>query len=210
MISLFDALPETVTVDGRAYKVLTDFADWCWFDALWYNDELTDEQRAVCMFQMFDGEIPPDVEAAGRALIWFYQGGEPDHERSDSSGSRHGRIIDFQKDAPYILSSFMDVYRIDLQSELMHWWRFLALLYGLPEESRYGQIIGYRAVDLKDVPKHQKKHYEKMKHIYAIEKPRIHGSAEERYQEMIDRVRKAHERAAARPAAMGKMPLLRE
>lgn len=56
------------------------------------------------------------------------------------------RVIDFDQDANYIYASFMQAYGINLieQQGKMHWKEFLALLDGLPSNTRMKEIIRIR------------------------------------------------------------------
>ena len=56
------------------------------------------------------------------------------------------RVIDFDQDANYIYASFMQAYGINLieQQGKMHWKEFLALLDGLPSNTRMKEIIKIR------------------------------------------------------------------
>ena len=57
--------------------------------------------------------------------------------------------IDLEQDAEYIYASFMQTYKIDLmeQQGKMHWWKFKALLNGLPEDTLIKQIIHIRTYE---------------------------------------------------------------
>ena len=51
----------------------------------------------------------------------------------------------FEDDAPYIYSSFMETYGIDLLTAKLHWWQFLALFRGL--FIHYKDITSYRGYE---------------------------------------------------------------
>ena len=55
------------------------------------------------------------------------------------------KITDFDQDADYIRAAFWQTYGIDLWNVKLHWLQFSALLGGLPEGSRYMDILGIRA-----------------------------------------------------------------
>ena len=55
------------------------------------------------------------------------------------------KVTDFAQDADLIRAAFMQVYRIDLYTEKLHWFKFSALLAGLPEGNRYNDVLGIRA-----------------------------------------------------------------
>lgn len=81
------------------------------------------------------------------------------------------KMIDFDTDANEIYSSFMQTYGIDLHEELgkMHWFKFIALLNGLPDNTRIREIMSYRGYE--KPPKGQTHHdfMMKMKNKYTLE-----------------------------------------
>lgn len=82
------------------------------------------------------------------------------------------RVIEFDQDANYIYASFMQAYGINLIEEQgkMHWKEFLALLDGLPSNTRIKEIIKIRTWK---PSKHDSNEYiEQMKELqelYALE-----------------------------------------
>jgi hypothetical protein len=55
------------------------------------------------------------------------------------------KITDFVQDADLIRSAFMQCYGINLFRDRLHWLEFSSLLAGLPEGSRYSEVLGIRA-----------------------------------------------------------------
>ena len=79
------------------------------------------------------------------------------------------RIYSYEFDAEYIYSAFMEQYKIDLNKEHLHWWKFKALFNSLNEEVLFSKIMSYRAIDLSKIKdKDMKKYYKKMKKLYAL------------------------------------------
>lgn len=88
------------------------------------------------------------------------------------------KYLDYDVDAPLIYAAFMQTYHIDLVSiDYLHWWKFQALLEGLPDECRISKIIGYRTIDTKGMGKSQKAFYSKMKKKYSL---KDHASSNQR------------------------------
>lgn len=56
------------------------------------------------------------------------------------------KLIDLEKDAPYIFASFQQAYQINLHREQgkLHWYEFQSLLNGLPSETIMQRIIQIR------------------------------------------------------------------
>lgn len=82
------------------------------------------------------------------------------------------KLINIEKDAEFIFSSFQQAYRINLFEEQgrMHWHEFQALLNGLPENTIFKRIIQIRAWE---PSKHESKEYRKsmseLQEIYSLE-----------------------------------------
>ena len=82
------------------------------------------------------------------------------------------RLIDFTKDANYIYSSFMQAYNINLIDEQgkLHWKEFLALLDGLPSNTKMREVMRIR--DWKPSKHDSKEYKEQMRELqefYALE-----------------------------------------
>ena len=65
------------------------------------------------------------------------------------------RAMDFEQDAALIYSAFRQAYGIDLHAEIgrMHWLTFLALLEGLPGDTRFSDVVSIRVRPLPDPTK---------------------------------------------------------
>lgn len=82
------------------------------------------------------------------------------------------RLIDFDKDANYIYASFMQAYNINLfeQQGVMHWKEFLALLDGLPSNTRMKEIIRIRSwTPSKHDSNEYKEQMRELQDIYSLE-----------------------------------------
>lgn len=79
--------------------------------------------------------------------------------------------FDFSFDASLIFAAFWQTYQIDLLKERgkLHWFKFIALLDGLPEDTRFCYIRQIRATDLAEIKdKEQKKTIRKQKQLFAL------------------------------------------
>lgn len=125
-------LPDYIEYDGERFNVETDFRTWIQFDHNLQHYGVIDS----CVLK---GRKPP-VEAKDELLRFYLS---PNITPKDSN---HGeRAVDMVWDGDYIVASFMQAYGIDLTTiDYMHWHVFKALLYGLPEDTVMGRIMGYR------------------------------------------------------------------
>ena len=109
-------------------------------------------------------------ERAVRALLWFYRGGQ-DTPPSGATGSAQGPLAyDFVCDGALIAAAFAQAYGLDLThpATRLHWWRFRALLLGLPESTVFARVVGWRTADLTGMKGGQLKFYQAMRQKYAL------------------------------------------
>ena len=102
-------------------------------------------------------------------LMWFYRCGRP--APSDTgSGPRPPLAFDYIIDGPLIAAAFQSAYGLDLTDPCttIHWWRFQALLQGLPDECRFCRVIGWRTADLTGLKGKQLAFYSDMKRKFAL------------------------------------------
>lgn len=97
-------------------------------------------------------------------MLWFYKcGNELANSKKVTKGNKR-QIYNYEFDAEYIYSAFMQQYRIDLQEiKYLHWWKFKALFNGLSKETQFVQIMGYRSIDTKKIKdRKERKRYEEL------------------------------------------------
>ena len=55
---LYDALPDTVTVDGKAYRIYTDYRDWLRFYDMQEDDGLSKREKLLLMLEWYIDKPP--------------------------------------------------------------------------------------------------------------------------------------------------------
>lgn len=163
-MSLYTTPPDTITVDGVEYPVNTDFREWVRFQGILLADGTNDGKAAKIFDLMAEMGLPQTKESLD-AMLQFYAGASTEN---NPGGGKNVRAYDFEKDSEYIFSAFLDSYGIDLTTARLHWWRFKALFKSLPEDCQMCKIMMYRTIDLKKVPKEQRKFYREMKARYSL------------------------------------------
>ncbi|RPJ29443.1 MAG: hypothetical protein EHM33_00930 [Chloroflexi bacterium] len=139
MTLLTDAPPETITIDGEAYRVRTDFRDCIRVLTACEAPDLTQLEKVYrVVLGYFYIDTPTNTEEALKQAQIFLNGGKT-HE-----GDSGPRTFDFQKDAEAIYAAFRQTHGIDLTTAPLHWWQFLALMRGLDNESDFRQLVGLR------------------------------------------------------------------
>lgn len=147
---LYEKFPETVLVDGVEYKVVTDFREWIKLYDLLNDDDIDEYIKANIMLEWFDGEIPPNIEEALKALGRFLAAYElyDDTKKGKSKGRLDVPAFSFSEDAKDIYSAFLNYYDINIQNiDYMHWYEFRTLFDTLPFESEIKQKMHYRTLD---------------------------------------------------------------
>ena len=135
-MKLQDRLPEGVTVSGRFIRLDFDFRNVLRMIDTLARDDLTPEAREWLALRCLSTKrrFKPGTLFAVRALLF------PDAQKSPTQG----KITDFTQDANLIRAAFMQTYGINLYRDRLHWFEFQALLAGLPEGSRYTEVLGIR------------------------------------------------------------------
>lgn len=185
---LNDRLLNSYEYNGTEYPIdLTYDNVLDMFDVL-ADDDLNEYDKAkLNLMYLFDGEhLDPDratiapedavetwndifencISVADKEVLDYDLQGNPMPKKTTK------KLIDIEKDAEFIFSSFHQAYRIDLFDEQgkMHWLKFQALLNGLPENTIFKRIIQIRAWE---PSKHESKEYKdsmsKLQEIYSLE-----------------------------------------
>lgn len=170
---LIDELPEDI--DGVAIN--PSFRVWIMFEQLIRDDTIRPRDKIVQLCRLIYKDPTEGIQAISASfehILDFYSCGQ----RKAQEGA-HGKAeiaFDFEQDQHLILAGFQQAYGIDLTSNDLHWWRFMALFQGLPDECRITKIMGYRTMDTSGLPKKTKEQYEHLKRLYKINRAPIYQS----------------------------------
>lgn len=165
MSLLTERLPESVESGGERYAVNPDFRLMVELETT-AEDGLASDALEDILWKFYLQNPPSDPEAAVSGLLWFYRCGKEEAEEGRVSGRT--RVYDFGQDEEALYTSFLQAYRIDLSVDAVHWWAFRRLMFGLPADTPFAQRLHYRTSDTSGMGKEQKKHYARMKKLYAI------------------------------------------
>lgn len=122
--------PQFAEVNGKRYKINTDFRVAIECNEIGFDESICDYERALAIiYKIFGAEGLSDNENHEKLLElatkFLSCGKELDKEQK-------GEIdMDFVEDMDYIEASFMSDYNIDLANTEMHWWKFYNLINGL-------------------------------------------------------------------------------
>lgn len=152
----------------------TNFKNSILFELLMQESDLSNEAKVYQALKIYYPNLNQitDVNKAIDNMLWFYKCGKEDEEKTSQKTTIENtkRIYSYEFDNELIYSAFKDQYNIDLQDiKYLHWWKFKALLVSLNENILFSKIMGYRAMNINKIKdKDMKKHYKKMKKIYAL------------------------------------------
>lgn len=173
---LFDALPDTVTVDGREYAIDTSFRS-CLKTVLAFEDnELTGyEKQGILLANLFI-ESPENTTAALEAAQMFINGNQPRNDDDEAQPV----FYSFRKDAKFIFAAFQQVHKIDLETADLHWWKFCALFVGLfGSETPFSNLVSLRQrVASGKATKEERQAAHNMGEAFEIEQPDTRTEAE--------------------------------
>ncbi len=180
---LIDILPDVI--DG--IKMNVDFRTCILYELLMNDPEITEQEKVIQAIELFFGNqdlSKYDLKDVASRIMFVYSGSRKLHETSVEEAedtTKIKRIYDFQEDANYIYSAFLEQYNIDLNSiDFMHWWKFKALFNSLSEKTQFSKILGYRSINLSEIKdKKQKAYYSKMKKQYALKDNRTEEEKEQ-------------------------------
>lgn len=136
-MKLQERLPDSVTVDGKTYAVDLDFRNVLVLMDTLARDDIIEGAKAYRALKCVMKRPPKNALAVLTELkkILF-----PEQKQAE-----HKKITDFEQDADLIRAAFMQAYGINLFRDRLHWLEFTCYLSGLPEGSRYCDILGIRA-----------------------------------------------------------------
>lgn len=154
--------PEYAEVDGKEYKINTDFRIAIECNRIAEDETIGDLERALAVIYTLFGEEGLNAQEHHEKLLRIAKKyllcGEEMEECTEKPD------MDYIQDMDYIEASFMSDYKIDLEKTKMHWWRFNNLMNGL-SNSELGnccvlnRVRNLRNFDLKDIkdPKERQK-----------------------------------------------------
>lgn len=166
-MKLFERLPDKIEIDGRKYRLDLDFRNVLRMVEIMNREDLLSEARNYLALKCVMRKVPKNVGqtmTAVSAIIF---------PKTKKKGDKGPKLTDYTQDADLIRAAFMQCYGINLWREKLHWFEFTGLLAGLPDGSRYIDIVGIRAKPLPEPTKYNAKERQwliEAKQRYAIEK----------------------------------------
>lgn len=171
---LIDELQEQLRDKIGDIEFNSDFRISIMFELLMQDTKYTKEQKIFQALRLYYPNIKQikNYEKAIDDLLWFYRCGKEstNSNKKSGKGNQNKQIYSYEFDDIYIYGAFKQQYDIDLQDiEYLHWWKFKAMFDCLDDNTKFVEIMGYRAVDLRKIKdKQEKERYKKLKEAYRL------------------------------------------
>ena len=134
---MFD-LQQTVTVDGKKFKVRTDFRVILEIFVMLNDPDLEDGDKTEALMQMFYVERPENTEAAVEAFASFV---EP---RKRTSVKGRG-LVDWENDFDLIAAAVNHVLGTECRAlPYLHWYSFMGAYMEISPDSLFARVISMR------------------------------------------------------------------
>lgn len=146
---LTHALPTSIDVDGVSYAIdpRTTKALQCFLISEDDSVPLYVRMSVVVqnMIPSWQALKPEQTEDAYKSLCSFL-GGYPAQRKRRKDNKQ---TLSYEQDHALIVASFRQAYGLSLQDiKALHWWEFLALLSGLPADTRLAGVMDIRGMDI--------------------------------------------------------------
>lgn len=167
--------PEYVEIEGKQYKINTDFRVAIRCNEIAEDDSIGNFERAIAIIYLLYGDEGLNAIHHHEKLLKLGQKylacGKELNIKNDEQPD-----MDFVEDMDYIEASFMSDYHIDLTDTKMHWWKFFNLISGLSNSdmgnccvlNRVRNLRNYDTKEIKDRKEREK--IEKAKQQVALKK----------------------------------------
>ena len=182
-----DLLLDELPTRWHGHEIIPDFRPMVWLVNTYVRGQTGDDPIGFAVSALWRFYKDPHcflndpqkiIDAYGY-MIEFYKAGEKAAESAaaeSSTAPSSGLAFDYQCDAGYIVAAFQQAYGIDLTTDKVHWWRFMALMQALPQETALSQILQIRTTDTSEMDPATRQRYEAAKEQYALP-PELKGGA---------------------------------
>jgi len=155
IFKLHQQIDDTVNINHQIYKVDMSFDNILLLLELLNDSEITNTEKILHGINILLGvsflyDIETQVKIFNELLEKFIMTSERetsyDVEGNPMPTPKKDKHFDLDHDAEYIYASFYQAYGIDLidQQGKLHWYKFQALLAGLPEDTQFRHVIDIR------------------------------------------------------------------
>lgn len=145
---MINKFPEYAQIGDKKYKINSDFriAIECQKVSV---SNVTDTERALAIIFLIFGDAGiNDFQNWDKLLELALKFLNLGIEKNDNEDKNEEVDMDFEQDFKYIRTSFFYDYKLDLDTEKIHWWKFYELLSGLSEKCILNRVRFVRNFDI--------------------------------------------------------------
>ena len=178
--------PEDAEVNGKRYKINTDFRIALRCNEISENNDIMDEERGLAIvYLLFGDEGINNIEDSNELLeiaLKFLSCGQ----KKEKDNKKEEVDMDFEQDWNYIQTSFFSDYNIDLTKSQIHWWKFCNMLGGLTDKCIFNRVRFVRNFDISQIKdSKEREKWIKQKELVALKREKT--SEEKRLDEIFER-----------------------
>lgn len=178
--------PEYVEINGKQYKINTDFRVAIKCNEVAEDSSIGDLERSLAIIYLLFGEDGINAQEHYEKLLELAQKYLLCGKELESSNEKPD--MDFIEDYSYIRTSFRSDYGIKLDDEKIHWWEFMELMNGLSNSelgnccilNRIRNLRTYDTRDIKDTKLRNKINQSKKQFELKKNKKEVHHTKEQK------------------------------
>lgn len=162
---LVDELVLEIEGEEQIFPLLLSFDRVLKLFEMWGDEEIPEIMRPLLALKILTGvsfenlTVDEAMEIVRAVFEEYIQTRKVDDEveydlagnviKTTSADEPHKRLYNLKYDGDYVFASFMQAYRIDLIEEIgkLHWKKFNALLVGLPEGTKFVEVLKIRSYE---------------------------------------------------------------
>lgn len=202
MFTLTSRLKDTVEINGQEINLDLSFDNVLRLFELADDEAFDENEKSIIAFRMLtrdELEVTnfsiQEIDLIVRKILDEFvltgksepkSGSGKQTRRENNNNAKH---YDLEQDAPFIYASFLQDYNIDLldMQGKLRWEKFIALLSGLRDDTKFKEVVGIRAKEIPKRTKHNKEEVDnlrELKRIYALDN--THADREEELNTMFN------------------------
>ena len=181
-------LPKTLTINGKSYRIRTDYRNILRIFEAFADKDLSDKEKMlVCLRRMFVdfSKLPyDDYKEAYEQVYWFIGCGKPEEKRPPV------RTFNWIKDEPLMFPAVNKAAGLEVRAvPYLHWLTFMGYFESIDAESLFGTVLSIRQKKArgKKLEKYEREFMQNNKALMALDveeaKPR---TAEEKLLDMFN------------------------
>ncbi len=138
-------LPKTLSVNGVAYDIKTDYRTVLKTIMAFQDDELSSQDKAYVLLvntYQHPEQIPgEDMQEAYKQAMLFIS-----YERQEPKAKKKNpKVVDWERDEGMLFPAINKVAGFEVRGvEYLHWWTFMGYFQGISHDDTYGFVLSIR------------------------------------------------------------------